>query len=243
MPAVDMDQLIDVLLSVSSMACELPWIQEMDINPLIMDEKAIVAVDARIVVDYPKSSTDPYHHLAIHPYPVHLVKKVQLNDGTDIVIRPIRPEDAEIEAKFVREMSKESKYFRFMSSLRELSQEMLVRFTQIDYHNEMALIAVAQKGTAEEQIGVARYVTNLDKTSCEFALAVSDKWQNRGIARKLMRNLVEVARDRDLEKMEGKVLSNNFKMLELMTSLNFQITNDPEDAAVKMVEVKLHTLN
>ena len=243
MPAVDMDQLIDVLLSVSSMACELPWIQEMDINPLIMDEKAIVAVDARIVVDYPKPSTDPYHHLAIHPYPAHLVKKVQLNDGTDIVIRPIRPEDAEIEAKFVRELSEESKYFRFMSSLRELSQEMLVRFTQIDYHNEMALIAVKQNGAGEEQVGVARYVTNLDKTSCEFALAVSDKWQNKGIARRLMRNLMEIARDRDLEKMEGKVLSNNSKMLELMTSLNFQISNDPEDAAVRLVEVKLHKLN
>ena len=243
MPAVDMDQLIDVLLSVSSMACELPWIQEMDINPLIMDEKAIVAVDARIVVDYPKQSTDPYHHLAIHPYPAHLVQNVQLNDGTDIVIRPIRPEDAEIEAKFVREMSEESKYYRFMSSLRELSQEMLVRFTQIDYHNEMALIAVKQDSVGEEQIGVARYVTNLDKTSCEFALAVSDKWQNRGIARKLMRNLVEVARDRGLEMMEGKVLSNNSKMLELMKSLNFQIRNDPEDAAVKLVEVRLQKLN
>ncbi len=243
MPAVDMDQLIDVLLNVSSMACELPWIQEMDINPLIMDEKGIVAVDARIVVDYPKPSTDPYHHLAIHPYPAHLVKKIQLNDGTDIIIRPIRPEDAEIEAKFVRELSKESKYFRFMSSLRELSQEMLVRFTQIDYHNEMALIAVTQKGAVEEQIGVARYVTNLDKTSCEFALAVSDNWQNRGIARGLMRNLMKVARDRDLETMEGTVLSNNSRMLELMTSLSFQIKTDPEDAAVKMVEVKLHTLN
>ena len=101
-----MDQLIDVLLAVSSMACELPWIQEMDINPLIMDDQGIVAVDARIVVDYPTPSTDPYHHLAIHPYPVHLVKKIQLNDGTDIVIRPIRPEDAEIEAKFVRELSR-----------------------------------------------------------------------------------------------------------------------------------------
>jgi len=243
MPAVDMDKLIDVLLNVSSMACELPWIQEMDINPLIMDEKGIMAVDARIVVKYPKPSTDPYHHLAIHPYPAHLVRKVQLNDGTDIVVRPIRPEDAEIEAKFVRELSKESKYFRFMSSLRELSQEMLVRFTQIDYHNEMALIAVIQNGASEEQIGVARYVTNLDKTSCEFALAVSDRWQNRGIARKLMRSLMGVARDRDLEKMEGTVLSNNSKMLELMTSLDFQIINDPEDAAVKLVEVKLHTLN
>ena len=120
---------------------------------------------------------------------------------------------------------------------------MLVRFTQIDYHNEMALIAITQNGADEEQIGVARYVTNLDKTSCEFALAVSDKWQNRGIARKLMRNLVEVARDRGLEKIEGKVLGTNSKMLELMASLNFQIINDPEDAAVKLVEVKLHTLN
>jgi acetyltransferase len=243
MPAVDLDQLIDVLLRVSNLACELPWIQEMDINPLIIDEKGIVAVDARIVVDYPKTSSDPYHHLAIHPYPAHLVKKIQLNDGTDIVIRPIRPEDAEIEAKFVRDLSDESKYFRFMSSLRELSQEMLVRFTQIDYHNEMALIAVTSTGSGEDQIGVVRYVTNLDKTSCEFALTVSDKWQGRGIAHHLMRNLMEVARDRKLERMEGKVLSNNRRMLELVTSLNFSIANDPEDVTVKVVEAQLHSVN
>ena len=195
-----MNALIDVLLSVSSIACELPWIQEMDINPLIVDENGVVAVDARIVVDYPKPSTDPYHHLAIHPYPAHLARKVQLNDGTDIEIRPIRPEDAEMEAKFVRELSTESKYFRFMNALQELSQEMLVRFTQIDYHNEMALIAVTASGGGEEQVGVARYTTNLDKTSCEFALVVSDKWQGKGIAHLLMKNLMEVARDRDLDK-------------------------------------------
>ena len=242
MPAVDMDQLIDVLLGVSSMACELPWIQEMDINPLIMDETGIMAVDARIVVDYPKPSTDPYHHLAIHPYPAHLVKNIQLNDGTDIVIRPIRPEDAEIEAKFVRELSTETRYFRFMNALQELSQEMLVRFTQIDYHNEMALIAVKPNGDSEEQIGVARYATNLDKTSCEFALVVSDQWQSRGIAHHLMRNLMEIARDRNLERMEGQVLSSNTKMLELVRSLNFRIENDPDDSAVKQVEAQLHSL-
>jgi len=191
------------------------------------------------VVDYPKPSTDPYHHLAIHPYPVHLVKNIQLNDGTDITIRPIRPEDAEIEAKFVRELSSEAKYFRFMNSLQELSQDMLVRFTQIDYHNEMALVAVTSIGDGEEQIGVARYTTNLDKKSCEFALAVSDKWQSRGIAHHLMKNLMEVARDRDLERMDGQVLSNNFKMLELIRSLNFQISNDPDDTAVKQVEARL----
>lgn len=243
MPAVDLDQLIDVLLRVSNLACELPWIQEMDINPLIIDEQGIIAVDARIVVDYPKSSSDPYHHLAIHPYPAHLVRKIQLNDGTDITIRPIRPEDAEIEATFVRELSDEAKYFRFMSSLQELSQEMLVRFTQIDYHNEMALIAVQQNGAGEEQVGVARYTTNLDKTSCEFALTVSDEWQSRGIAHHLMRDLMEVARDRKLERMQGKVLSSNRRMLELVTSLNFTIANDPEDMTVKVIEAHLGTVN
>jgi len=199
-----------------------------------------VAVDARIVVDYPKPSTDPYHHLAIHPYPVHLAKKAQLNDGTDIEIRPIRPEDAEIEAKFVRELSSETKYFRFMNTLQELSQEMLVRFTQIDYHNEMALIAVTADGADEEQVGVARYTTNLDKTSCEFALVVSDRWQGKGIAHLLMKNLMEIARDRDLDRMTGQVLTNNSRMLELMTSLNFQIDDDPDDIAVKQVVAQLH---
>jgi acetyltransferase len=170
------------------------------------------------------------------------VKSIQLNDGTDIVIRPIRPEDAEMEAKFVRELSSETKYFRFMNHLQELSQEMLVRFTQIDYHNEMALVAVKPGDQGEEQLGVARYTTNLDKRSCEFALVVSDQWQSRGIAHHLMKNLMEVARDRDLERMDGQVLSNNFKMLELISSLNFKISNDPDDTSVKQVEARLHSL-
>ena len=239
MPAVDLDKLIDVLLAVSSMACELPWIKEMDINPLIVDENGAVAVDARIVVGYPKPSTDPYNHLAIHPYPAHLAKTVQLNDGTDIVIRPIRPEDAEIEDRFIRELSPEARYFRFMNSIQELSQEMLVRFTQIDYHDEMALIAVTQTKDGEDQIGVVRYTTNVDKTSCEFALVVSDKWQGRGIGHHLMRNLMDVARDRDLEVMEGQVLSKNNRMLNLMKSLNFSISNDPDDTEIKLVEARL----
>jgi acetyltransferase len=240
MPAVDMELLIDILLRVSTMACELPWIQEMDINPLIMDEKEVVAVDARIRVDYPKPSTDPYHHLAIHPYPAQLVTKVQLPDGTDIIIRPIRPEDAEIEQQFIRELSSEAKYFRFMSSLQELTPDMLVRFTQIDYHNEMALIAVRHTGNVEEEIGVARYVTNLDKKSCEFALVVSDQWQRKGIGHYLMQKLMEIARDRGLERMQGEVLRNNFKMLELIKNLNFQMQNHPEDINIKQVETELN---
>jgi len=240
MPAANMELLVDILLRVSSMACELPWIQEMDINPLMVDDNGAVAVDARIRVDYPKPSTDPYNHLAIHPYPAHLVTPVQLSDGTTIIIRPIRPEDAEIEQEFIRSLSPESRYFRFMNSITELSLEMLVRFTQIDYHNEMALIAVWPNENGEEEIGVVRYMTNADKKTCEFALVVSDQWQGKGIARLLMRNLIEVARDRGLELMEGQVLSNNFRMLDLMTRLNFRISNDPTEAGIKLVQLDLH---
>ena len=240
-PAVDLELLIDILLRVSTMACEMPWIQEMDINPLIMDEKELVAVDARIRVDFPRLSTDPYNHLAIHPYPAHLVTKIQLHDGTDIVIRPIRPEDAEIEQQFIRELSSKAKYFRFMSSLQELTPDMLVRFTQIDYHNEMALIAVKHSDSGEEEeLGVARYVTNLDKKGCEFALVVSDQWQRKGIAHHLMAKLMEIARDRGLERMEGEVLKNNFKMLDLIKSLNFQISNHPDDTNIKQVQIVLN---
>lgn len=240
MPAANMELLIDILLRVSNMACELPWIQEMDINPLLIDENGAMAVDARIRVDYPRPSTDPYNHLAIHPYPSHLVTKVQLSDGTDIIIRPIRPEDAEIEQQFIRDLSSESKYFRFMNTIQELSLEMLVRFTQIDYHDEMALIVVRPTDTGEEEIGVARYMKNLDNRTCEFALVISDKWQGKGIARRLMNRLIEIARDRGLEVMEGQVLANNSKMLALMNALDFKIRNDPEDSGVVIASKRLN---
>jgi acetyltransferase len=241
-PAADRDAIINVLLAVSAMACELPWIQEMDINPLIADEKGVVAVDARIVVGYPKVSADPYEHLAIHPYPAHLAHSVQLNDGTDILVRPIRPEDAESEAQFVRELSDESKYFRFMNTFQELSQEMLIRLTQIDYDNEMALIALRMvDGVEGEQIGVARYAINVDKKSCEFALTVADKWQGRGVGQQLMKDLMAVARARELDTIEGQVLANNKRMLKLMATLGFEVSVDPSDHSVKRVVARLHS--
>jgi acetyltransferase len=126
-----------------------------------------------------------------------------------------------------------------MNALQELSQEMLVRLTQIDYYNEMALIAVKPNGQAEEQVGVARYSTNLDQRSCEFALVVGDAWQGHGIGYQLMQKLMEIARDRGLENMDGQVLSNNTRMLTLMKSLNFSIERDPEDSAVKRVVIGL----
>jgi acetyltransferase len=103
----------------------------------------------------------------------------------------------------------------------------------------MALIAVTEDDNHEIELGVSRYVINPDKKSCEFALVVSDKWQRQGIGHKLMHQLMEIARDRGLERMEGEVLSNNFKMLDLMKSLYFHISTSPDDSSIKEVVVDL----
>lgn len=239
MPPANMEALESLLLRISEMVCELPWIREMDINPLIVDENGALAADARVIVGLCPASADRYAHMAIYPYPTHLVAQWQLADGTGITIRPIRSEDAEILQGFMRAMSDESRYFRFMDMVRELNPTMLSRFTQIDYDREMALIATTEEEGREIQIGVARYIINPDGESCEFATAVADAWQGRGIGQKLMRSLIEVARAKGLRVMESEVLSRNAGMLELAEALGFEISQLEGDDGVRRVRKRL----
>lgn len=236
LPAVNLDAVRNVLLQVSELVCALPHVQELDINPLIADENGVVAVDARMRVGAPARGVDRYGHLAVHPYPSHLVRRTQLPNGTDIVIRPIRPEDAERERAFVDALSPEAKYYRFMENLRELSPAMLARFTQIDYDRELALIAVRLDGDDEaEQLGVARYNMDPDGESCEFAIVVADNVRRQGLGSRLMSELIESARARGLREIHGDVLAENRKMLKLMRQLGFSILTSPDDAGVKRV--------
>ncbi|MEI7613846.1 MAG: bifunctional acetate--CoA ligase family protein/GNAT family N-acetyltransferase [Betaproteobacteria bacterium] len=242
MPPINMEALEEVLLNISEMVCELPWLQELDLNPLIVDDKGAIAADARIVIDYAPTSGDRYSHMAIHPYPAHLEQEWEQPDGRTITIRPIRPEDSDMEQAFVKNLSDESKYYRFMDTLRELTQAMLVRFTQIDYDREMALVATILGDYGQEiQIGVARYVTNPDGETVEFALAIADDWQKHGVGRKLMSALIDVARQKGYRAVVGDVLAMNSKMFRLMSTLGFTIHPHPEDPSVKRVVCSLHT--
>jgi len=235
MPAADTEALRQVLVRVAEIACELPEVRELDINPLVLDEHGAVAVDARVVVARPKLSLERYDHMAIHPYPRHFVSNLQLPDGTPMVIRPIRPEDAGIEQSFVRALSRHSKYYRFMYMIDELPPEMLARFTQLDYDREMAFIAVVGQSGAEAEVAVARYITNPDGESCEFAIVVADAWQHHGIGHRLMEALMAAARSKGLKQMEGAVLSENREMLQMAESLGFVSRIDDNDATVTLV--------
>ncbi|MGB5307672.1 MAG: bifunctional acetate--CoA ligase family protein/GNAT family N-acetyltransferase [Arenicellales bacterium] len=236
MEAVDKTAVENVLQRVSEMVCELPHIQELDINPLFADKDGVIVVDARISVKRPSTSPVPYSHMAIHPYPSHLTRNGYLTDGTPMVIQPIRPEDAEIEQEFVRNLSPEARYFRFMRAIEELTPEMLVRFTQLDYSREMALIAVINEQGKRKQIGVARYSVNPDGKSCEFALTVSDEHRGRGIGSQLMDAMMEAARGHGVQVVEGEVLASNRRMLSLMKELGFSISTSPEDNSIRRVE-------
>ncbi len=220
--AINMAALESTLLRISEMACELPWIDELDVNPLIVDESGVIAVDARIVISARNPRLPRYSHLAIHPYPSELAGDCTLRGGECLTVRPIRPEDADMEQAFVRRLSPESRYFRFMGAVRELTPAMLVRFTQIDYDREMAFVAVRrEENGAETEVGVARYITNPDGRSCEFAIVVEDTWQRRGLGRLLMRRLIEVAQARGLSTMIGYVIANNAGMQKLCSGLGF----------------------
>lgn len=221
------------------MVCELPWLAELDINPLIADDAGVMVADARVVVRWTPPSRDAYGHMAIHPYPAQYVTQWQLADGRSVTLRPIRPEDAAMEQEFVKGLSAETRYFRFMDTLRELTPMMLVRFTQLDYDREMAFVAVIEEGGRETEIGVTRYIANPDGESCEFALVVTDLWQRRGLGRKLMGLLIDVARARGFREMIGDVLAENRRMLELCTELGFANSESPGDATVRRARLVL----
>jgi len=238
-PAVDITALEKILLRVSEMVCALPWLEELDINPLLVDEHGALAADARIIIRPRAPAADPYSHMAIHPYPAHLVSQWQLPNGTDVTIRPIRPEDAEMTQALVRGLSSETKYFRFMDAVQELSPSMLVRLTKIDYDREMALLVVTELDGKQVELGVARYAINPDGTSCEFALVVDDHWQHQGIAHKLMDVLMDLARDKGLQTMEGEVLKTNTRMLKLCAGLGFKVEVHPEDDKVRIISREL----
>lgn len=161
------------------------------------------------------------------------------DDGTQVTIRPIRPEDREIERAFVQGLSSNSRYYRFFSAITDLSPKLLDQFTQVDYPREMAFIATILVDTAEQEIGVARYVPGKSEGTAEFAIVVADDWQGRGIGQELLRHLFSVAQDTGLAHIEGVVLRDNQNMLRLCRELGFKVSQYPGDVELVCVEKDL----
>ena len=172
-------------------------------------------------------------------YPQHLVRERVLSDGTRVTIRPIRAQDSAMEQDFVRHLSNDSRYFRFMASLRELPSDKLKAFTQIDYDRHMAFVATIRREDRELEIGVARYVATENPGSCEFAVTVNDAWQGSGVAGLLMISLEDAAREHGFKTMEGIVLASNHKMLKFARQLGFKSQHIPGEADTVYIALQL----
>lgn len=240
LPPVDRTALERVLVAVSDLVSELPWVKELEIRPLIVDGDGAIAADARIEIDHgPAVGSDRYAHMAIHPYPTDLVEEWKMSDGRAVLMRPVRSEDAALLEQFFDELSPEARYYRFMEHIDVLPPSMVARFTQIDYDREMALLATLTENGSEHLIGSARYSLAPDGESAEFALVIADAWQRYGLGRRLMTALITCARERGYRTMVGDVLGDNAKMFRLMRSLGFEIMPHPEESSLKRVVKKL----
>jgi acetyltransferase len=225
----DLEPLVRILLRLSTLVCELPWVRALVLDPVRAVPGAAVIGGARIVVDPKrKFATGGYRHMAIHPYPIELSVDVSLRDGTRLHVRPIMPEDAELERAFVNGLSEQTRYFRFFYRLHELTPGMLARFTQVDYDREMALVAI-DGVESPSIIGVARYILNPDQESAEYAVVIADTWHGRGVARALMERLIACAKTRGIQRLEGVVLRNNANMLRFVQGLGFVVHDDPDE--------------
>ena len=239
-PAADRQGIVDVLLAVSAMVINCPWLKELDINPILVDGDGAAALDARVVIDPARRFADArYSHMAIHPYPARLERAEVLADGTALIVRPIRPEDAQMELAFVEGLSDQSRYFRFFSAQHTLSPRMLARLTQVDYDHELALVAVYKGANGDDIVGVARYMPLADGTSCEFAVTVTDALHGRGLGTLLMRRLVEAARGSGFETMVGEILAGNDRMLRFARELGFALQPHPQDRSVVRARLAL----
>lgn len=219
-----------VLRRLSEMACELPDVFSVDINPVKVSPDNAIAMEVQVVLERTLNNKE-YAHLAIHPYPWRWVRLSQLKRGRTVQLRPIRPEDGESIKNMVRNMSAESRYFRFMHAINDLSPQLVAQFTKLDYDRQMAFVAVQDSGKGDV-VGVSRYAMSSDRQQGEFAISIADSMQGQGLATALMKLIIEHAKAQGLIELVGDVLTTNAPMRGLMKSLDFTATPDSDDREI-----------
>ena len=230
-PPANESAVAEALVRVSQLIVDFPEIAELDLNPLIVDADGVLAADAWLRL---REAGDDGGGLAITPYPVELVEHWTTPDGERLIVRPIRPEDADEHGAFFSRLSPQDIRYRFFSAMRELSPEQMARLTQIDYDREMAFIALRE--TSGETVGVARLVCE-DERQGEFAVIVQGDMKGKGVASHLMQRLIDWARRRGLSAVVGQVLADNAPMLAFVRRLGFSVKRMPEEPDV--VEARL----
>jgi acetyltransferase len=237
-PPVDMVALERLLVRFSQLVVEQPWIQEIDINPLLASHERLIALDARMVL-YPADT--PMNELprpAIRPYPRHYIRPWTSNGGDELEIRPIRPEDEPLLVKFHENVSERSVYLRYFSMMKlgqRVSHDRLSRLSFIDYDREMALVATRIGADGEPEIlGIGRLTKAYGRGEAEYGLLINDLYQKQGLGTELLKRLIEWGKDEGLRRIWAYVLQENVGMLKINKALGFTQKFDAEEKLMRV---------
>ncbi len=237
-PPVDLQGLALCLVKLSALAVQHPAIRELDINPLLVDNKGMIALDARIRIEDPAKHPAPPP--AIRPYPARWETTQALLNGLRVTIRPIRPDDERLYAAFMAKVTPDDMRLRMFMPMNEFSHQFLARLTQIDYGREIAFIALKDApGGQSEMLGVTRFFADPDYERAEYAILVRSDLKGQGLGWALMRHLIAYARDEGLHELRGDVLHENTTMIQMCRELGFHVESTPDDPSLYSVVLDL----
>ncbi len=230
---LNIDGLAEFLVRISQLVIDVPQVHELDIHPLLVNDKALTILDADLILHAYQG--DAHQRLAIRPYPVEYEEVVTLRSDEQILLRPILPEDEPKHADFIHHVSKEDLYRRFFTEVGEFNHEALANLTQIDYDREMAFVAIAHLGGERSIIGVSRALINPDNTDAEFAILIQTDQKGKGLGQLLMRKIIDYCQQKGTRQMSGMTMPSNSGMLGLARKLGFKVDIQFEDGVADMV--------
>jgi acetyltransferase len=242
---VDIGALEALLVRFSRLIVENPAIKEADINPLVASSDQIIALDARFVLHDKSVTAGELPKPAIRPYPMQYVSPWTMKDGTAVTLRPIRPEDEPLMAKFHEALSERSvflRYFQLSKLSQRVAHDRLRRICFLDYDREIAIVAertVPQTGE-REILAIGRLSKLHGRSAGEVALLVRDEYQHRGLGIELLRRLIQVARDEHLDSVQAYMLRENTEMRGLIEKLSF-IIEPADEAGVHLTSLSLNS--
>jgi acetyltransferase len=223
--AVDLKRLDETILQFSQLLTDFPQIKEIDINPLLISDKDATILDARIVIDKDKvcKKFEPHEHMVISPYPKKDELLWLLKNGQEVLLRPIKPEDEPLWIEWFQSLSEESIRYRFFQMLKDTPHEVRVRYCNVDYDREVALVAEIVENGKRKILGVSRLSVEPDGKNGEMAFIVSDYWQGLGLGTKLVDYSLDLAKKKGVEKVYAIMLQDNYRAISLTKKMGFAI--------------------
>jgi acetyltransferase len=239
-PPANLKLLDEIMVTFSQMLIDFPQLKEVDINPLFINEHEAYAFDARIIIDrnLVYKRLNPHEHLVIAPYPKKYETTWRLRDGRTVLLRPIKPEDEPLWLEMFQNFSPESVRFRFFQIIKDTPHETRIRYTNIDYDREIAIVPELTEDGRRKILGVVRVSIEPDKKSGEIAFIVADKWQNLGLGYKLVDYALEICKDMKLETIYAIILQDNFHAINLMKKMGFTIKYSGDGTTMATLDLR-----